>query len=170
MSVEATLSSLSTPLALAEYIWEAPPELLGPEAYEIDFIAVERAQAFLGISWPLLIDFSPRAGDEHAYASYHLERSEMPALSQDHQIWLASNLHPTFASMCLWHELRHSAQAEAHASPWAWSESLEELGDYYKISADPSPFRYASLWFEAEALETSHFHFTKYSLVQELSI
>lgn len=130
--------------------------------------AVKDACEVLGVTWPVTIS-SPRlslvklpSGFEALYACAWREEPLRRRHAQRHLIIINAMADPAYASCILWHELTHAAQAEAHGSPWAFWESVQDsYPDYPHLNGGVN---YWSHPVERPALENEIKHFTHWRL------
>lgn len=73
-----------------------------------------------------------------------------------HRIYIAEELHPLGASVCLWHELTHAKQAEAYKNN---REFWDKVSPVYTAVTQGSE-EYFNLPIEIEAFESADYHWT----------
>ena len=143
-----------------------------PHPYEVDHLAVHKAANILGVTWKTAVhrcaEVDRYLDDGGTIAVYAGEFIHGPAKghqirTKHHHIYVHRLLHPTIASVALWHELVHARQAEAFPHP-------AEFGLRYnfryadKFTRDPA--EYVARPEEAEAYASSPYHWDKFPLTR----
>lgn len=131
--------------------------------WETRLDAIKTAKRILGLEWEVQVritDFHPILGTNGANGVYYVGDD-----SEVHDIRLIECMHPIDASLVLWHELRHAAQAELIGS---------RMEFYARYLAERKRFgnstwqQYVSNPFEAEAYATEIYHFDICQLTKEI--
>lgn len=162
--VDPTRSDVETAAKACERIHENLQILRTPIRWKIRQDAIETAKQLIGIKWKTEINitnFDEIGGTNGSCGIYYIEPGGESKL---HYIRILECLHPIDASIAIWHELRHAAQAE-------FIGKLEFLSRY-RLEMERFGIntwqQYIKNPFEEEAYATEIYHFDICQLTQEI--
>lgn len=128
------------------------------DRWTLNMDLLPEALDFLGINWEVQVCQHAQVGlgaHHGALGESDFDPNLVRVTDPIHVLGIEPGLAPTAASICLWHELTHAKQAEAHNSPWAFYLSIRDENR----AAIPGSLEYFDLWFEREAFKNMDLHF-----------
>lgn len=165
---------VDTPLKAAEFSTSyAKSVLTGNCPLELPWFinakAVDTAKKLLGITWPVRINVAERLDqNEWSVGFYRCAELKYGKLvykeDRDHDIGIYSRMSPEFASMAIWHELKHAAQCEGYEAPGEFVQLA-----YPETTLGYSWKDYANIPVELEAYATAVNHFDLFPLTMKAS-
>lgn len=165
-----TREDVETPFKAAKFAVDVAIKAFEGKLFEVPWFIdednLDEALEFFKIEWPIEIKIIERLNGAIGFyrCGWYTDNEVIWKTTQDHEITIYSRLSPEFASMALWHELKHAAQAEAYSSPFKFADAV-----YPKNCDNFSWIDYANIPAEVEAYKTAVNHFDLFPLTVKAS-